>query len=282
MGITFLFQHKHDIIHRDLKAENIFYSGRCIKVGDFGFSTHSPVSQCLNTFCGSPPYAAPELFKDEHYEGRYVDIWALGILLFFMMAGVMPFRAETVGKLKKCIIEGSFTVPSFVSEKCQYLIRGILKKIPKERLSLERIERSSWLEGQAFPDELHNFEVFPHAALSSTGSDEREATRILHELGVTEKVIKASKPKDIRNSIAGAYRIVLHRVQKQKYPHLSDGSSNSVYLTSPSLSKRSSGSHLISSSKSYSGRKQQSKLCTILWYKGKTTLVKLISQSVAL
>lgn len=78
--------------------------------------------QQLNTFCGSPPYAAPELFRDESYRGPPVDIWALGVLLAFIVTGHMPFRAPTVASLKRHILEGYFSLPTHLSDECQGLI----------------------------------------------------------------------------------------------------------------------------------------------------------------
>jgi len=239
-------------------------------VADFGFSTPVDGSDgysmefgpaaALTTFCGSPPYAAPELFCDDNYYGALVDIWALGILLYFMVVGILPFRADTVGKLKKCILEGSYTIPSFVSDSCRSLVCGILHRNPTSRLTITEMRSSAWLEGQDFPSAMEPFRPMPGSGSPAGACEDRcAAVNELADLGISPDLLMDSEGSQARNNIVGTYRIVLHRIQKRRTgvdfaPEVSVSIDSDARLNNGFMSRLTA----------HSTNKKHSKVCIIL------------------
>lgn len=99
-GINYL--HLNNFVHRDIKLENILINkkNREIKIIDFGFSVCVKADKKLCMFCGTPSYMAPEIVSKQEYNGKYVDVWALGILLYTMLCGKFPFKGKIVIKNK--------------------------------------------------------------------------------------------------------------------------------------------------------------------------------------
>jgi serine/threonine protein kinase len=91
-GVAYL--HQQNIVHRDIKLDNILVeeSTRMVKLIDFGFSVVVAGGQRLKVFCGTPSYMSPEIVRKNEYDGKPVDVWALGVLLFVLLTGTFPFR----------------------------------------------------------------------------------------------------------------------------------------------------------------------------------------------
>ncbi|XP_061381525.1 serine/threonine-protein kinase par-1 isoform X2 [Danaus plexippus] len=139
--------HSSGIVHRDLKAENLLLDKDMnIKLADFGFSNEYTAGSPLSTWCGSPPYAAPELFEGRQYDGPKADIWSLGVVLYVLVCGALPFDGCTLSELRAVVLSGKFRIPYFMSQECEHLIRHMLVVEPERRLSLRGVARHRWLQ----------------------------------------------------------------------------------------------------------------------------------------
>uniref|UniRef100_UPI00398F4227 serine/threonine-protein kinase MARK1 isoform X3 n=1 Tax=Pristiophorus japonicus TaxID=55135 RepID=UPI00398F4227 len=138
--------HQKHIVHRDLKAENLLLDADMnIKIADFGFSNEFTIGNKLDTFCGSPPYAAPELFQGKKYDGPEVDVWSLGVILYTLVSGSLPFDGQNLKELRERVLRGKYRIPFYMSTDCENLLKKLLVLNPAKRGSLEQIMKDRWM-----------------------------------------------------------------------------------------------------------------------------------------
>lgn len=155
------YMHSKGLIHRDLKLENLLLDkNKNIIISDFGFVNSYNLSNnndFMKTSCGSPCYAAPELvLTPSPYQGKKVDIWSLGIILYAMLAGYLPFDDDPTNedgadiiKLYHYICKTPLTFPEYINPLPRDLLRKIIVSDPKKRISINEIRNHPWLSSYA-------------------------------------------------------------------------------------------------------------------------------------
>jgi MAP/microtubule affinity-regulating kinase len=137
--------HCRFIAHRDIKLDNILLDEKSnVKIIDFGFSTMNSNDEKSRVFCGTPSYMAPEIVGRKDYYGMQADVWALGILLYAMLCGKMPFKAYNDKELYRRIEKGNFTLPNTVPESFRKVISKMLEVNPKKRPSIKALLDDEW------------------------------------------------------------------------------------------------------------------------------------------
>lgn len=147
--------HDRGYAHRDLKPENLLLDDdQNIKLIDFGLvaKPRGGMTDHLDTCCGSPAYAAPELISGFPYHGNEVDLWSMGVLLYALLCGFLPFDDDNTFKLYKLIQKGEYEVPEWLSPGSAKILSQLLQVNPKRRVTIKGLLNHEWMmKGYAAP-----------------------------------------------------------------------------------------------------------------------------------
>ncbi|XP_068569068.1 MAP/microtubule affinity-regulating kinase 4 isoform X1 [Cebidichthys violaceus] len=236
--------HLKNIVHRDLKAENLLLDADAnIKIADFGFSNEFMAGSKLDTFCGSPPYAAPELFQGKKYDGPEVDIWSLGVILYTLVSGSLPFDGQNLKELRERVLRGKYRVPFYMSTDCEGILRRFLVLNPSKRCSLEQIMKDKWINIGYDGEDLK-----PHA---EPVEDLNNTSRIdvMVGMGFTRDEIRDSLSSQKYNEVTATY-LLLGRKNETEGSESRTGSSLSLARVRPGTITNGTSKHTASSSSS--------------------------------
>ncbi|XP_065514184.1 serine/threonine-protein kinase MARK2-like isoform X2 [Caloenas nicobarica] len=198
--------HQKFIVHRDLKAENLLLDADMnIKIADFGFSNEFTFGNKLDTFCGSPPYAAPELFQGKKYDGPEVDVWSLGVILYTLVSGSLPFDGQNLKELRERVLRGKYRIPFYMSTDCENLLKKFLILNPTKRGTLEQIMKDRWMNVGHEDDELK-----PYVEPVPDYKDPRR-TELMVSMGYTREEIQESLVGQKYNEVMATYLLLDHK-----------------------------------------------------------------------
>lgn len=139
--------HSKNIVHRDIKLDNILIDlNNNIKLCDFGVSKQIKSNERVYDQCGTPAYIAPEILKNDGFQGFSADIWSAGIVLYAMSQGKVPFFAKDVQDLYLMIVKDKYSPLEDVSSELEDLMSKLLIKDPSKRITIEGILNHPWLK----------------------------------------------------------------------------------------------------------------------------------------
>uniref|UniRef100_A0A8C7FMN7 non-specific serine/threonine protein kinase n=1 Tax=Oncorhynchus kisutch TaxID=8019 RepID=A0A8C7FMN7_ONCKI len=227
-------------------AENLLLDADSnIKIADFGFSNEFTMGNKLDTFCGSPPYAAPELFQGKKYDGPEVDIWSLGVILYTLVSGSLPFDGQNLKELRERVLRGKYRVPFYMSTDCEGILRRFLVLNPTKRCTLEQIMNDKWINSGYDGEELK--------AHIEPLEDHNDGSRIevMVGMGYTRDDIKDALTTRKYNEVTATY-LLLGRMNEVEGSESRSTSSLSLARVRPSTITNGTSKHSTSSTTSAS------------------------------
>uniref|UniRef100_A0A8C7WF92 Protein kinase domain-containing protein n=1 Tax=Oncorhynchus mykiss TaxID=8022 RepID=A0A8C7WF92_ONCMY len=216
------FCHSHSICHRDLKPENLLLDEKNnIRIADFGMASLQVGDSLLETSCGSPHYACPEVIRGEKYDGRKADVWSCGVILFALLVGALPFDDDNLRNLLEKVKLGVFHMPHFIPPDCQNLLRGMIEVDAAKRLTLEQIQKHNWyIAGKNEPEPEQPVPRKVAIRTLSTEEIDPDVLESMHSLGCFRDKDESKLMKDLDNQEKMIYFLLLDR--KERYPSQED------------------------------------------------------------
>jgi serine/threonine protein kinase len=140
------FIHSRDVVHRDLKPENILLDRDMnARLADFGLCQTNANRRLLETPCGSPFYASPEVLAQRPYDGKLADIWSLGVVLYTMVTGQLPWHTDNITRMYSEIQGSEVDIPEFIEEPIRELLTRMLSRNPANRPTAAEVLQSRWV-----------------------------------------------------------------------------------------------------------------------------------------
>eukprot|EP00048_Salpingoeca_helianthica_P003374 m.66877 g.66877 ORF g.66877 m.66877 type:complete len:530 (+) comp12672_c1_seq1:291-1880(+) len=223
--------HHLRIVHRDLKPENVVFCQNehgqiVVKVTDFGLSNNFCPGEKMKTMCGSLCYTAPEVLLQEPYDGPAADRWSLGVILFMMVAGRLPFREHNDSITLFKIIDVKYTFPDEVPDNIRAVVGSLLLRNPAERMGLEEVLAMPWLAGSRT--------AATHDSKSLSDSDHAGILRTMSNAGLDVTKVEKSLAESAYDYYSGTYYLLADQLHKK------DGSE--AHVDSSESSPKSTGS----------------------------------------
>ena len=219
---AFQYMHKLQICHRDFRLEHIMLDSNNIpKIIDFGFSSFYKRGEELEEPVGSLSYACPEIIQQKKYEPELADVWTLGVTLYVMVCGYLPFSEEDDKKNNELIIEGKVEYPSEIGNICKDLLKKMLEVDPKKRINLLKISRHPWVKGCKEIKIIGGYNIYDMVY----PIDER-LINLIKQYDIDTKKLEEDLKNNKYNNITALFKLLIKKSLSLGYGTISDFTSN--------------------------------------------------------
>ena len=215
---AFTYMHKMNICHLNLRVEHILFDkNNRPKIVGFGYSSFYEKGKSIEGSYGSLCYVCPEIINEQPYNPEMADVWSLGVILYVLICGYLPFSDEDDNKNKLLISNGKIDFPKELSNKLKDLLRHMLDKNPKKRYTFQKIIKHPWLK--PYTEKIFSEGINIHETIFPV--DER-ILNIINEYGFDKNKVKDDLIMNKYNIGTGLYKQIVRKLLDLKMKNISD------------------------------------------------------------